>query len=72
MRLNVLEVKKCMLDQDLAARDVAADLGISIQAFYDWMRGESMPTYDNLDALMHLLDVTPNDLLISDDKENER
>lgn len=43
----------------------------STQAIYKWLRGDSMPSIDNLVVLRSALDVSIDDILVCDDWDGE-
>ena len=71
MRLNTIAVRKQMLEQDLSVKDAADAIGISVQAFYDWMSEGSFPSPANLGKLMLLLGISADELLIVDAEAKE-
>ena len=49
----------------VTAADVAERMGFSSRnAVYKWMKGESLPTLDNILILADLLDVTVEEILV--------
>lgn len=49
----------------VTAADVADRMGFSSRnAVYKWMKGESLPTLDNILILADLLDVTVEEILV--------
>ena len=54
-----------MKENGVTAADVADRMGFSSRnAVYKWMKGESLPTLDNILILADLLDVTIEEILI--------
>lgn len=54
----------------LSVRDVQTYFGFEYpQAIYKWQHGECLPTVDNLLALARLLQVSMEDLLVTNDQE---
>ena len=54
-----------MKENGVTAADVADRMGFSSRnAVYKWMKGESLPTLDNILILADLLDVTIEEILV--------
>lgn len=54
-----------MKENGVTAADVAEIMGFSTRnAVYKWMKGESLPTLDNILILADLLDVTIEEILV--------
>lgn len=61
---NILILRKCA---GLSVRDLQDVFGFATpQAIYKWQKGLAMPTIDNLVVLAALLDVTIDDIIVTD------
>jgi len=60
-------IKALIKTKGLRVTDVQTILGFNTpQAIFKWMRGDAMPSIDNMVILAHLLDVTIDEILIID------
>ena len=58
-------IKSMMRTKGFKVSDVQARCGFNTpQAIFKWMRGDAMPTIDNMVILAHLLDVTIDKIII--------
>ena len=61
---NILILRKCA---GLSVRDLQEVFGFATpQAIYKWQKGLAMPTIDNLVVLAALLNVTIDDIIVTD------
>ena len=59
-------IKALIKTKGLKVTDVQTILGFNTpQAIFKWMRGDAMPSIDNLVILAHILDVTIDTILIT-------
>ena len=60
-------IKSLIKTRGLKVVDVQNMLGFNTpQAIFKWMRGDAMPSIDNMVILAHLLDVTIDEIIIVD------
>lgn len=60
-------IKSLIKTRGLKVADVQNILGFNTpQAIFKWMRGDAMPSIDNMVILAHLLDVTIDEIIIVD------
>lgn len=60
-------IKSLIKTRGLKVADVQNMLGFNTpQAIFKWMRGDAMPSIDNMVILAHLLDVTIDEIIIVD------
>ena len=58
-------IRALIKNKGLKVADVQNKLGFNTpQAIFKWMRGDAMPTIDNMVILAHLLDVTIDKIII--------
>ncbi len=58
-------IRTIMAANNVTAADIADMLGFTtLNAVYRWLRGETLPTIDNLVILAAVLNTTLNDLII--------
>ena len=58
-------IKALIKNKGLKVADVQIRCGFNTpQAIFKWMRGDAMPTIDNMVILAHLLDVTIDKIII--------
>jgi len=58
-------IKALIRNKGLKVSDVQARCGFHTpQAIFKWMRGDAMPTIDNMVILAHLLDVSIDKIII--------
>jgi len=58
-------IKALIKNKGLRVADVQIRCGFNTpQAIFKWMRGDAMPTIDNMVILAHLLDVTIDKIII--------
>ena len=58
-------IKTLLKNKGLKVADVQFRCGFNTpQAIFKWMRGDAMPTIDNMVILAHLLDVTIDKIII--------
>jgi transcriptional regulator with XRE-family HTH domain len=58
-------IKALIRNKGLKVADVQARCGFHTpQAIFKWMRGDAMPTIDNMVILAHMLDVTIDKIII--------
>ena len=59
-----------MRNRGLCVEDLKSALGLSApQAVYKWLRGEGLPSIDNLFALSKLIDIPIDEILIEEGLE---
>ncbi|MBP3243254.1 MAG: helix-turn-helix transcriptional regulator [Ruminococcus sp.] len=60
-------IKSLIKTRGFKVADVQNILGFNTpQAIFKWMRGDAMPSIDNMVILAHLLDVTIDEIIIVD------
>lgn len=60
-----MNIGRLMAANNVTAADVAETLGFTTRnAVYKWLRGEALPTVDNLVVLAAVLNTTINDIII--------
>ena len=60
-------IKALIRAKGLKVADVQDIFGFNTpQAIFKWMRGDAMPSIDNIVILAHLLDVTIDEIIITD------
>ena len=60
-------IKALIKTKGIRVTDVQTILGFNTpQAIFKWMRGDAIPSIDNMVILAHLLDVTIDEILIID------
>ena len=60
-------IKSLIKTRGFKVADVQNMLGFNTpQAIFKWMRGDAMPSIDNMVILAHLLDVTIDEIIIVD------
>ncbi len=60
-------INRLRIAAGLTVRDIQAVFGFETpQAIYKWIHGTNMPTIDNLIILAALLDVTMDDIVVTD------
>ena len=60
-------IKALIRAKGLKVADVQDIFGFNTpQAIFKWMRGDAMPSIDNIVILAHLLNVTIDDIIITD------
>ncbi|MBE6962553.1 MAG: helix-turn-helix transcriptional regulator [Ruminococcaceae bacterium] len=67
-------IRRLREDRNLTVMEVQSFLRLSsVQAIYQWERGVSLPTVDNLCALSCLFEISMNDILVlTDDSLGEK
>ena len=55
------------IDDNSSMKEVAEYLGLTLYSVYRWTYGQSLPTVDNLVNLADFLNVTIDDLIITED-----
>ena len=68
MKVLKLNLKKVMRSRHILTNDLAKKVGVSITTVYFWKSGKRTPTLFNLEVLMNVLDCTPGELLILEEK----
>ena len=67
------QIMKLRKAKGLTVRDVQDYFGFEApQAIYKWQKGTTLPSVDNLFALSALLEVTVNDILISNNSATDK
>ena len=62
-----LNIQKLMKDNNISKRELQNTLGFSTpQAIYKWVRGVNMPTLDNLVIIADVLNVTLDDIVVTE------
>ncbi len=56
-------LKKAIKESGLSVLKVSIKMGISTTAIYGWLRGESLPSIDNLFILAEVLQKRPDELI---------
>jgi len=56
-------LKKAIKESGSSVSEVGKQIGISATAIYNWLRGESIPSIDNLFILAELLHKRPDELI---------
>ena len=65
-KLTGRKIKHFVAREDLTSTEVAERLGLASRStFYKWLRGDALPSLDNLYALSLLLRVPINDLIVT-------
>lgn len=60
-------LRKLMFESGLTARIVKETLGLTSKGpVYKWMNGKGMPNMDNLVALAYMMDITVDDIIVTD------
>ena len=66
-------IKELRMQRNLKVEDIMEFMGFEApQAIYKWQKGQSLPTVDNLFALSMLLGVSIDDILIPEERYEER
>ena len=66
MTATGLNIKTLMKANNLKASDVQAKYGFNTpQSIFKWMRGEMLPSVDNLVILAHILNTTVDNIIIT-------
>ena len=66
-------IKELRIQKNLKVEDIMEFMGFDApQAIYKWQKGQSLPTVDNLYALSMLLGVSIDDILIPEERDEER
>ncbi len=66
-------IKELRIQKNLKVEDIMEFMGFDApQAIYKWQKGQSLPTVDNLFALSMLLGVSIDDILIPEERDEER
>ncbi|MEC5340773.1 helix-turn-helix domain-containing protein [Enterococcus casseliflavus] len=58
-------IKKYRVRRSLSQQDLANEIGIAVQSLSKVERGLTFPSYENLEKIMKVLDVTPNQLFLA-------
>ena len=59
-------IKNMMKARNIKVKDVQAVCGFGTpQAIFKWMRGDAMPSIDNIVILAHILDVPIDEIIIT-------
>lgn len=61
-----LKIKALMKENGYNVKTIAYLLGTSSQAVYRWLRGETLPTIDNMVFLAGLFSTTVDEILVLD------
>lgn len=65
LKMTGKNIKRLREEHNISVVELQSFLGLeSPQAVYQWQRGISLPSVDNLCALSHALGVTMNDILV--------
>ena len=69
LRINMTEtgnnISRLRKEKGITIRQIQETMGFNTpQAIYHWMRGETMPTLDNVFALSELLNVTVEEIVV--------
>lgn len=69
LRINMTEtgnnISRLRKEKGITIRQIQETMGFNTpQAIYRWMRGETMPTLDNVFALSELLNVTVEEIVV--------
>lgn len=65
VRKTGLNLNRMILEHGYTAADLADKLGVSRSNIYKWLRGDILPSIDNLYILSHMLNTSINDILVS-------
>lgn len=66
-------IKELRIQKNIKVEDIMEFMGFDApQAIYKWQKGQSLPTVDNLYALSMLLGVSIDDILIPEERDEER
>ena len=66
-----IQIRKIMDEKGVSVREVQDFLQLeSVQAIYNWLYGQSLPTVSNLFLLAELLDVKMDDLIVGETTKN--
>ena len=69
LRINMTEtgnnISRLRKEKGITIKQIQETMGFNTpQAIYRWMRGETMPTLDNVFALSELLNVTVEEIVV--------
>jgi transcriptional regulator with XRE-family HTH domain len=69
LRINMIEtgnnISRLRKEKGITIRQIQETMGFNTpQAIYRWIRGETMPTLDNVFALSELLNVTVEEIVV--------
>jgi transcriptional regulator with XRE-family HTH domain len=65
-------IDRLRLEAGMSVKDIQNVFGFATpQAIYKWIRGTAMPTIDNLVILAAILDVTMDDIIVTDTYEQK-
>ena len=69
LRINMTEtgnnISRLRKEKGITIKQIQEQMGFNTpQAIYRWMRGETMPTLDNVFALSELLNVTVEEIVV--------
>lgn len=69
MKATGANIKKMMKDRNIKAKDIQVKCGFRTpQAVFKWMRGDTMPTIDNMIIIADMFGVKIDDIIIRDKK----
>ncbi len=69
MKATGANIKKMMKDRNITTKDIQAICGFRTpQAVFKWMRGDTMPTIDNMIIIADMFGVKIDDIIIRDKK----
>jgi len=61
------KIRQCIDESGFTMKQVSEKLNLHIMSVYKWTYGAGLPTIDNLVNLADILDVTIDDLIITED-----
>lgn len=65
MKATGANIKKMMKDRNIKAKDIQVKCGFRTpQAVFKWMRGDTMPTIDNMIIIADMFGVKIDDIII--------
>ena len=59
-----LIIQEMMLQRSITVKELAQSLALSSQAIYKWLRGECLPTLENIVQLSFLFQVPVDELIV--------
>lgn len=58
-------IKRLCIEKDIKVADLANAMQISAPAIYKWMRGDGIPSIDNLIRLADILEITIDEIVVA-------
>ena len=59
------KIQEVRLRRGVSVKDIQEYTGLSAQSVYRWLRGETLPSVDNLVALSKILEIPVGELLVT-------